>query len=92
MSQRVSKTTLAAWAALAAGTPALAAAADDPFALREVTPATVQLADAHEGGCGGKTEGEGRCGGKTEEGEGRCGGKTEGEGSCGGQAGGEEEA
>lgn len=63
----------------------IANAAENPFAMNELSSGYMQLADGHgEGGCGegscgeGEGEGEGSCG------EGSCGeGKGEGEGSCG---------
>ncbi len=57
----------------------LASAAENPFSMTEHSSGYM-VADAHEGNCGGKGDGEGKCG------EGKCGekkAKGEGEGKCG---------
>jgi uncharacterized low-complexity protein len=57
----------------------VAGAAENPFALTELSGGYM-VADSHaEGSCGeNKAEGEGKCGEKKAEGEGKCG-----EGKCG---------
>ncbi|MGD8615665.1 MAG: hypothetical protein PVI91_08390 [Gammaproteobacteria bacterium] len=75
----------AAFVTSLAGT-SLANAAENPFAMTELSNGYM-VAEQAEGKCGeGKTEAEGKCGeGKTEA-EGKCGeGKTEAEGKCGGE-------
>lgn len=62
----------------------LAQAAENPFAMNELSSGYMTVA---EGNCGGKEEGEGKCGDKEEGegkcGEGKCGEKEETEGKCG---------
>jgi len=62
----------------------LANAAENPFSMTEHSSGYM-LADAHEGNCGGKGDGEGKCGEKKAkgEGEGSHDHKKGGEGKCG---------
>ena len=80
----------AAFSVTLASSP-VANAADNPFALNDLSSGYMQLAEGNcgegkcgEGKCGGEKEGEGKCG------EGKCGGEKGGEGKCGeGKCGGE---
>lgn len=65
----------------------IASAAENPFAMNEISHGYMVAAHAEgkcgEGKCGGKKETEGKCGGKhsdKKEAEGKCG-----EGKCGGK-------
>ena len=87
MAKNNSKTLAAAVGAAFLTTAALApvaSAAENPFQLSELKSG-YQVADAHEGKCGGdKAEGEGKCGEGKADAEGKCGeGKADAEGKCG---------
>jgi uncharacterized low-complexity protein len=88
MSQKATKNSLAiavgaTFATSLAGSP-VANAADNPFAMSDLSSGYM-VAEMAEGKCGGdKAKEEGKCGGDKTKAEGKCGGdKTKAEGKCG---------